>query len=59
MTTNPEGYMKNYYQKNKDKFLINITCECGCVIRKQNKKYHNGTVRHRLIMEALQKSNTD
>jgi hypothetical protein len=39
-------YTKEHYQKNKDKLLEKITCECGCMINKGSLTQHLKTQKH-------------
>tara|TARA_R110001592_G_scaffold4465_1_gene25198 strand:- start:1956 stop:2456 length:501 start_codon:yes stop_codon:yes gene_type:complete len=37
---------KEYYDKNKDKLKVKITCECGCQITKYNMVKHKKSKKH-------------
>jgi len=49
---------KEYYEKNKDKISEKqkekITCDCGCLIRKDGLKEHKKTKKHIKLMNLLQ-----
>ena len=54
MPTNNKDYMKEYYHKHSKKFISPfITCDCGCIIRKANLKYHQTTKKHLLLLLNL------
>jgi hypothetical protein len=44
-------YQAEYRKENKDKLHVKITCDCGSVIIKKNRKSHDKTRKHRLYME--------
>jgi len=48
---------KKYYQKNKEEITEqkkeNITCECGCIIRKSDLARHKKTNKHITLLENL------
>ena len=39
-------YSREYYEQNKDKLLEKITCECGCIIRKDSLIRHQKSQKH-------------
>jgi hypothetical protein len=47
-----KNYRKNYYEKNKDKYMGDFLCvHCQCIISKSNKTRHNATKIHILNIE--------
>lgn len=48
---------KEYYQKNKEKILQKIKCECGRYITKNQMNRHKKTKVHQTYLSLLEKEN--
>ena len=46
-------YNKEQYKRNKDKISEKITCECGCIIRKDGLTRHQKTQNHLMKIGVL------
>jgi len=42
---------KEYRENNKEKIAEKVTCECGCIVRKDNLSNHKKTIKHQNLME--------
>ena len=49
-----QEYKKEYYEANKEKVLEKITCDCGCIVIKQQLTRHKKTNKHINIMKTLE-----
>ena len=54
-----DEYWKNYRENNKDKINEKITCECGCVISKNNISRHKESKKHLDYINKVQTQNAD
>lgn len=45
---------KKYYNENKDKINQKITCDCGCIVAKQQLSSHKKTNKHINLMKTIQ-----
>jgi len=46
---------RKYYADNKERLSEKITCECGCIVRRDSMTKHKRTQKHSDLMDNLKK----
>ena len=46
---------RKYYADNKERLSEKVTCECGCIVRRDSMTKHKRTQKHSDLMDNLKK----